>query len=128
MTSLALTGTGVFATLFDNPTGKDISTTLSARTYFILSATADSHVAYKPGFVDNLKQHWWKFIIIGLSDFYSTCLRTNARIQLYLSGKQPGDHNQHLYIICCRSGSIHDENKIQVSPLCFHCHHAVLVV
>ena len=55
MTSLALTGTGVFATLFDNHTGKDISITLSARAYFILSATADSHVAYKPGFVDNLK-------------------------------------------------------------------------
>jgi len=76
MTSLTLTGVGVFATLFDNHTGKDISTTLSAGAYFILSATAGPYVAYKPGFVDKLKQHWWKFIIIGLSDFYSTYLQT----------------------------------------------------
>ena len=75
MTSLTLTGVGVFATLFDNHTGKDISTTLSARAYFIMSATAGPYVAYKPGFADKLKQHWWKFIIIGLSDFYSTYLQ-----------------------------------------------------
>lgn len=78
ITSLTLTGLGVFATLFDNLTGKDISTTLTAGAYFILSATAGIHMAYQPDFFDKLKQHWWKFMIIGLSDFYSTYLQTLA--------------------------------------------------
>ena len=76
--SLIITGLGVFGTLFGDHTGKDVSTTLSAGAYFILSGTAGPCVAYKEGFVDKLKQHWWKFLIIGLSDFYSTYLRTLA--------------------------------------------------
>ena len=78
ITSLTLTGLGVFATLFGDHTGKDISTTLSAGAYFILSVTAGPCVAYKAGFVDKLKQYWWKFFIIGLADFYSTYLQTLA--------------------------------------------------
>ena len=78
ITSLMLTGLGVFATIFGNHTGKDVSTTLSAGAYFILSATAGPCVAYKAGFVDKLKQYWWKFFIIGLADFYSTYLQTLA--------------------------------------------------
>ena len=69
---------GVFATLFSNHTGKDISTTLSAGAYFILSLTAGPCVAYKPGFADMLKKYWWKFMIIALADFYSTYLQTLA--------------------------------------------------
>ena len=76
--SIIITGMGVFATLFGDHTGKEVSTTMSAGAYFILSATAGPCVAYKAGFVDKLKQHWWKFLIIGLSDFYSTYLRTLA--------------------------------------------------
>lgn len=78
MSSLMLTGLGVFTTLFDNHTGKDISTTLSAGAYFIFSATAGPYMACQPGFVDKLKQLWWKFLIIGISDFYSTYLQTLA--------------------------------------------------
>ena len=78
MLSLIITGLGVFGTSFGDHTGKDVSTTLSAGAYFILSATAGPCVAYREGFVDKLKQHWWKFFIIGLSDFYSTYLRTLA--------------------------------------------------
>ena len=58
LTSLALTGLNVFATLFSNHTGKDISTTLSAGAYFILGVTVGPCVAYQPGFVDKLKQYW----------------------------------------------------------------------
>ena len=57
--------------LFDDHTGKDISTTLSAGAYFIFSATAGPYVAYQQGFVDKIKQYWWKFVIIGIADFYS---------------------------------------------------------
>ena len=78
MLSLMLTALGVFTTLFDNHTGKDIATTLSAGAYFILSATAGPYVACQPGFVDKLKQLWWKFLIIGISDFYGTYLQTLA--------------------------------------------------
>ena len=76
MTSMALTGLGVFATLLDDHTHKDISTTLTGGAYFMLSATVGLYVAYKPGFIEKLKQHWWKFVIIGLADFYSTYLQT----------------------------------------------------
>ena len=78
MTSLVLTGLGVLTTLFDNHTGKDISTTLSSGAYFILSATAGPYMACQPGFTDKLKKLWWKFLIIALSDFYSTYLQTLA--------------------------------------------------
>ena len=76
--SLSLTGIGVFVTLFASHTRRDVSTTFSAGIYFILSATAGPCVAYQPGFVDKLKRHWWKFMIIGLADFYSTYLQTLA--------------------------------------------------
>ena len=78
ITSLTLTGIGVFTTLFDDHTGEDISTTFSAGAYFILSATAGPYVAYQPDFVSKLKRHWWKFVIIGLADFYSIYLQTLA--------------------------------------------------
>ena len=77
-TSLTLTGVGVFTNLLDDQTGKDISTTLSAGVYFIFSATTGSYVAYQPGFVDKLRQYWWKFVIIGTADFYSIYLQTLA--------------------------------------------------
>ena len=77
-TSLALTGVGVFTSLFDDHTGKDISTTLSAGAYFIFSVTAGPYVTYQQGFVDKIKQYWWKFVIIGIADFYSIYLQTLA--------------------------------------------------
>ena len=78
ITSLMMTGLGVFATSFGNHTGKDVSTTLSAGAYFMLSATAGPCLAYKTGFVDKLKLYWWKFFIIASADFYSTYLQTLA--------------------------------------------------
>ena len=77
-TSLMVTGLGVFTDLFDDHTGKDIPTTLTGGAYFILSATAGPYMACQPGFIDKLKQLWWKFVIIGLSDFYSSYLQTLA--------------------------------------------------
>ncbi|XP_065908540.1 solute carrier family 35 member F1-like [Dysidea avara] len=76
--SVLLTGIGVFATLLHDHTGKDVSSTLTAGAFFILSATVGSYVAYKPGFVDKIKQHWWKFIFLGLADVYGTYLQNVA--------------------------------------------------
>ena len=73
---MVITCLGVFTTLLDNHTHKDISTTLTGGAYFMLSATVGLYVAYKPGFIEKLKQHWWKFVIIGLADFYGTYLQT----------------------------------------------------
>ena len=74
--SAALTGLGVFSTLIDKHTGKDIPSTLTAGAYYILSATVGPYIACKPGFVDKLKQHWWKFIVLGVADVYCTYLQT----------------------------------------------------
>lgn len=101
MLPLLLTGIGVFATLFAKHTEKDISTALSAGVYFILSATAGPYAAYQPGFVNELKRHWWKFMIIGLFDFYSTYLKTLAFQYTSLSSNQvcPSIHTQvHMYM------------------------------
>ena len=76
--SLVATGIGVFATLLHDLTGKDVSSTLTAGAFFILSATVGPYIACKPGFVDKIKQHWWKFIIVGLSDVCGTYLQTLA--------------------------------------------------
>ncbi|XP_065907818.1 solute carrier family 35 member F1-like [Dysidea avara] len=76
--SVTVTGLGVFSTLLDNHTGKDISSTLTAGAYYILSATVGPYIACKPGFVDKIKQHLWKFIILGLADVYATYLQTLA--------------------------------------------------
>ena len=65
----------MFATLFNKHTGKDISYTLTAGAYYILSATVGPYIACKPDFVDKIKQHWWKFIILGLADVYATNLQ-----------------------------------------------------
>ena len=78
VTSLIVTALGVFTDLFDDHTGKAIPTTLTGGVYFILSATAGPYMACQPGFIDKLKQLWWKFVIIGLSDFYNTYLQTLA--------------------------------------------------
>ena len=76
--SLLLTGIGVFATLFASHTKRDVSTTLSAGIYLILTATAGPYVVFQPGFIGKLKQCWWKFLIIGFADFYSIYLQTLA--------------------------------------------------
>jgi len=76
--SLPLTGVGVFATLLYDHTGRDISSTLTAGAYYVLSATILPYVAYKPGFVKKLKMHWWKFIFLGIGDVYGTYLQTLA--------------------------------------------------
>jgi len=73
---VVVTGLGVFSTLLYNHTGKDISSTLTAGAYYILSAIVGPYIACKPGFVDKIRQHWWKFIILGLADVYSTYLQT----------------------------------------------------
>ena len=126
--SIIITGMGVFATLFGKHTGKEVSTTMSAGAYFILSATAGPCVAYKAGFVDKLKQHWWKFLIIGLSDFYSTYLRTLALSLIHFHVKQFFGHNWIVYIFCHHSVPVHDKNKIQTDSLhfCYHqyCRHS----
>lgn len=74
--SLLATGNGVFATLLGKHTGKDVSSTLTAGAYYILSATIGPYIACKTGFVDKIRQHWWKFLIIGLADVYGTYLQT----------------------------------------------------
>ena len=76
--SLLLAGIGVFAALFANHSKRDVSTTLSAGIYLILTATAGPYVVFKPEFVGKLKQCWWKFLIIGFADFYSIYLQTLA--------------------------------------------------
>jgi len=76
--SLMLTGIGVFATLLHHRTGKDVSSTLTAGAFFILSATVGPYIACKPGFVNNIKEHWWKFIIIGIVDVYGNYLHNVA--------------------------------------------------
>ena len=76
--SLTVTGLGVFATLLHDHTGKEVSSTLTAGAYYILSATVGPYIAYKPGFMDKIKQHWWKFIFLGLADVYGTYLQTLA--------------------------------------------------
>ena len=86
--SLLVTGIGVFATLFVNHTERNVSTTLSAGVYYILCATVGPYVAYQWGFVEQLKQYWWKFMIIGFLDFYSTYFRTLALSYTSVSSNQ----------------------------------------
>ncbi|XP_065906881.1 solute carrier family 35 member F2-like isoform X2 [Dysidea avara] len=57
--SLTVTGLGVFTTLLNDH-------------------TVLPYVAYKPGFVDKIKKHWWKFIFLGMADVYGTYLQTLA--------------------------------------------------
>lgn len=127
MLPLLLTGIGVFATLFAKHTEKDISTALSAGVYFILSATAGPYAAYQPGFVNKLKRHWWKFMIIGLFDFYSTYLKTLAFQYTSLSSNQvcPSIRTQvhmymytHTYILHTHTYIIH----MHTHMLCTHVH------
>ena len=75
MLSLFWTGFGVFITLLDNHTGKDISTTLAAGVYFVLSATCGPYMALQRNFVAKLKSNWWKFIILGVADVQGAYLQ-----------------------------------------------------
>ena len=85
---LFLTGIGIFATSFANHTERNVPTVLTAGIYFTLSTTAGPYVAYQSGFVDQLKQYWWKFVIIGLSHFYGTYLQMLAYSYISLSSNQ----------------------------------------
>ena len=96
--SLLLTGIGVFAALLHDHTGKDVSSTLTAGAFFILSATVGPYIAYKPGFVDRIKQHWWKFIFLGVVDVYGTYLQNVAFKYTSVVSNQV-----HIcYIVCIR--------------------------
>lgn len=76
--SLLWTGTGVFITLLDRHTRKDISTTLAAGIYFALSATCGPYMALQRNFVAKLKTNWWKFLILGVADVQGTYLQNLA--------------------------------------------------
>ncbi|XP_065907997.1 solute carrier family 35 member F2-like isoform X1 [Dysidea avara] len=73
--SLFWTGFGVFVTLLDNHTGKDISTTLAAGVYFVLTVTCGPYMALQRNFVAKIKANWWKFIILGVSDVQGVYLQ-----------------------------------------------------
>ena len=95
--SLTVTGLGVFTTLLNDHTGKDISSTLTAGAYYILSATVLPYVAYKPGFVDKIKKHWWKFIFLGMADVYGTYLQTLAFKYTSVASNQV----TYVYVLSC---------------------------
>ncbi|XP_065907708.1 solute carrier family 35 member F2-like isoform X2 [Dysidea avara] len=73
--SLLWTGTGVFVILLDNHTGKDISTTLAAGVYFVLSVTCGPYMALQKNFVAKLKANWWKFLILGIANVQGSYLQ-----------------------------------------------------
>ena len=75
MMSLLYTGTGVFVILLDNHTGKDISTTLAAGVYFVLSVTCGPYMALQRNFVAKLKANWWKFLILGIANVQGSYLQ-----------------------------------------------------
>ena len=72
------TGLGVFVILLDNHTGKDISTTLAAGVYFVLSLTCGPYMALQRNFVAKLKTNWWKFVILGITDVQGSYLQNLA--------------------------------------------------
>lgn len=76
--ALLWTGTGVFVTLLDHHTRKDISTTLAAGVYFALSATFGLYMAFQRNFVAKLKTNWWKFLILGAVDVQGVHLQNLA--------------------------------------------------
>jgi len=110
--SLTLTGTGVFATLLNDHTGKDISTALTAGAYFFLSATVLPYVAYQPGFMDKVKKHWWKFVILSLGDVYGTYLQTVAFKYTSVASNQVC----HIYVVQYYSNSSYSVVEVR-------CHH-----
>ncbi|XP_065908911.1 solute carrier family 35 member F2-like [Dysidea avara] len=75
MLSLLWTGTGVFVILLDNHTGRDISTTLAAGVYFVLSVTCGPYMALQRNFVAKVKANWWKFLILGIADVQGVYLQ-----------------------------------------------------
>ena len=73
--ALLWTGFGVFATLLDNHTRKDISATLAAGIFFVLAATCGPCMAVQRNFVAKLKANWWKFLILGIADVQGAYLQ-----------------------------------------------------
>ena len=73
--ALLWTGFGVFATLLDNHTEQDISSTLAAGIYFVLAATCGPCMATQRNFVAKLKANWWKFLILGIADVQGAYLQ-----------------------------------------------------
>jgi len=65
----------VFVALLDNHTGKDISTTLAAVVYFVLSVTCGPYMALQRNFGAKLKANWWKFLIVGVTDVQGSYLQ-----------------------------------------------------
>ena len=78
MLSLLWTGNGVFVALLDDHTGKDISTTLTAGVYFVLSLTCGPYMALQRNFLAKLKANWWKFLILGITDVQGSYLQNLA--------------------------------------------------
>ncbi|XP_065908206.1 solute carrier family 35 member F2-like isoform X2 [Dysidea avara] len=74
--SLLVTGLGVFATLLENHTGEDVSSTLTAGVFFILTACLGPYIACRPDFLKKLRHYWWKCTIVAIGDVYGTYLQT----------------------------------------------------
>ena len=74
--SLLVTGLGVFTTLLENHTGEDVSSTLTAGVFFLMSAFLGPYIACRPGFLKKLQHYWWKCTIVAIGDVYGTYLQT----------------------------------------------------
>ena len=61
--------------MLDNHTRNEISTTLAAGVYFVLSVTFGPYMALQRNFVTKLKSNWWKFLILGIADVQGAYLQ-----------------------------------------------------
>ncbi|XP_065907504.1 solute carrier family 35 member F2-like isoform X2 [Dysidea avara] len=71
-----VTGIGVFTTLLENHTGEDISSTLTAGVFFLMSAILSPYIACRPDFLKKLRRYWWKCTIVAIGDVCGTYLQT----------------------------------------------------
>lgn len=76
--SLLFTGYGVFTILLENHSRHEISITLAAGVYFVLSATCGVYMAFQEDFIEKLRANWWKFLFLGVVDVEGLYLQNVA--------------------------------------------------